>query len=84
MSATGRDEDEADELQRRVHSECTSSNPTPPFYSFIFLLLHLQLPFHSEVIYLSPQGVGHCLRETAKLGPMAFYKVKKQGGSCVF
>ncbi|KAM9770615.1 mitochondrial dicarboxylate carrier isoform 1-T1 [Menidia menidia] len=27
-----------------------------------------------EPVYLSLQGVAHCLRETAKLGPMGFYK----------
>lgn len=75
VSTSGRAKDQTYELKGRIHSECQQP-PTNP--------LHCLLEsFHSSgSAFLTPcasvfQGVSHCLRETAKLGPLAFYKVKK-------
>lgn len=40
---------------------------------FKLLLSDCLLCVHSSLVCF--QGVTHCLRETAKLGPLAFYKV---------
>lgn len=76
VSTSGRAKDQTYELKGRIHSECQQP-PTNP--------LHCLLEsFHSSgSAFLTPcasvfQGVSHCLRETAKLGPLAFYKVKKK------